>query len=296
MAKSSAPRTTNRRSGPAAAGSAPGRSGALVVAIVLAIALAGMALWFVRGRDATAGAVIVVSIDTLRADRLAIYGYAGARTPVTTALAADAVVFDRAYAHAPQTLPSHASMFTGRLPFEHKVRDNLGFTLEPGAVDAGSALQARRVRDRRLRFRLRPAAGDRHLAGLRPLRRHLPRHGGRPVAGTGAAPGQRHGRRGDDVAADADVTAVLPLPSHLRAAQAMAPPDRFADLDAYDGEVAFSDEHRPARSSPSSARARLVRRRHDRSSLSDHGEGLGDHIEEEHGLFLYDEVDPCSAE
>ena len=242
MAKPSAPRTTHRRSGPAAAGSAPGRPVALVAAIVLAITLAGLALWLVRGRDATAGRVIVVSIDTLRADRLAIYGYAGARTPVTTALAADAVVFDRAYAHAPQTLPSHASMFTGRLPFEHKVRDNLGFTLEPGAVTLAGLFKHAGYATAGFvsAYVLRPETGI--SQGFDSLRRHLSRHGGRPVAGAGAAPWQRYGRRGDDVAADADVAAVLPLPSPLRAAQAMARARRFAGLDAYDGEVAFSDE------------------------------------------------------
>ena len=73
--------------------------------------------------------ILLVTIDTLRADRLPVYGYAAGRTPALTAFARESVVFDRAYVHAPQTLPSHASMFTGHLPFEHNVRDNLGFTL-----------------------------------------------------------------------------------------------------------------------------------------------------------------------
>ena len=76
---------------------------------------------------------LLVVIDTLRADRLAVYGYKSGRTPVLESFANEGVVFDRAYAHAPQTLPSHVSMFTGHLPFEHKVRDNLGFTLTKGA-------------------------------------------------------------------------------------------------------------------------------------------------------------------
>src|SRR5262245_5660894 len=84
------------------------------------------------------GAVVLVSIDTLRADRLPVYGYASGRTPTLDAFAKESVVFDRAYSHAPQTLPSHASIFTGRLPFEHAVRDNLGFTLPSGQTTLSS--------------------------------------------------------------------------------------------------------------------------------------------------------------
>ena len=72
---------------------------------------------------------MLISIDTLRADHLPVYGYTKGRTPVLDALAKESVVFDRAYSHAPQTLPAHTSMLTGLLPFEHGVRDNLGFTL-----------------------------------------------------------------------------------------------------------------------------------------------------------------------
>jgi choline-sulfatase len=288
MAKSSAPRTTNRRSGPAAAGSAPGRSGALVVAIVLAIALAGMALWFVRGRDATAGAVIVVSIDTLRADRLAIYGYAGARTPVTTALAADAVVFDRAYAHAPQTLPSHASMFTGRLPFEHKVRDNLGFTLEPGAVTLAGLFKHAGYATAGFvsAYVLRPDTGisqgfDHYDATF-------------PAMAADRSPAQVQRPGSDTVDAAMAWLRTQTSPRFFLFLHLYEPhkpwraPDRFAELDAYDGEVAFSDE----------LTGKVVAELRSRGwyddatviVLSDHGEGLGDHIEEEHGLFLYDEV------
>ena len=78
-------------------------------------------------RPAPPGPVILISIDTLRADHLSVYGYTKGRTPNIDALARDGAVFDRAYAHAPQTLPSHTSILTGQLPFEHGVRDNIGF-------------------------------------------------------------------------------------------------------------------------------------------------------------------------
>ena len=53
------------------------------------------------------GPIILISLDTLRADHLPAYGYQHVSTPALDALVADAVLFERAYSHAPQTLPSH---------------------------------------------------------------------------------------------------------------------------------------------------------------------------------------------
>nr|MDQ3419437.1 sulfatase-like hydrolase/transferase [Acidobacteriota bacterium] len=62
--------------------------------------------------------VLVVTIDTLRADRVGAFG--GSRlTPALDRLAAGGLRFTRAYAHAPMTLPAHASIFTGLLPPRH---------------------------------------------------------------------------------------------------------------------------------------------------------------------------------
>lgn len=73
-------------------------------------------------------AVILISIDTLRSDRLPAYGYGGVETPALDALRRDSVLFERAYSHVPLTLPSHASILSGVLPPEHGVRDNSGYT------------------------------------------------------------------------------------------------------------------------------------------------------------------------
>src|SRR5262249_49830255 len=75
--------------------------------------------------------VLLVSIDTLRADRLPAYGYARGRTPALDALARRGILFEEAYSHCPLTLPAHASLLTGLLPPRHGVRDNVGFTLKP---------------------------------------------------------------------------------------------------------------------------------------------------------------------
>src|SRR5262249_31642335 len=106
------------------------RHAPVAIAIVLLIAGAIAVAWQYLA-PARPGAIVLISIDTLRADHLPVYGYTKGQTPVLDAFAKESVVFDRAYSHAPQTLPAHASILTGLLPFEHGVRDNLGFTLAP---------------------------------------------------------------------------------------------------------------------------------------------------------------------
>src|SRR5207302_3919441 len=78
---------------------------------------------YARASAPVNGPIVFISIDTLRADHLPLYGYRSIKTPALDALAADGVLFERAYSHAPQTLPAHVSMLSGRLPFETGVRD-----------------------------------------------------------------------------------------------------------------------------------------------------------------------------
>jgi len=68
--------------------------------------------------------VVLITIDTLRADHVGAYGYAAARTPALDGLARDGVRFEQAYAAAPITLTSHASLMTGRYPPGHGARHN----------------------------------------------------------------------------------------------------------------------------------------------------------------------------
>src|ERR1043166_6737405 len=99
-----------------------GIAAAAAGAIAMALALRGARVGGPRP-------VVPLSIDPLRADHLPISGFRGVATPAIDALARRAVVFENAYAHAPQTLPSHVSIMSGRLPFAHGVRDNVGFTV-----------------------------------------------------------------------------------------------------------------------------------------------------------------------
>ena len=90
--------------------------------------------------------VLLVSIDTLRADALGAYGNARARTPWIDRLAREGVRFDAAHAHNVVTLPSHVNMLTGFLPFEHGVRDNNGFRVPKDAKTLAALLKPRGYR------------------------------------------------------------------------------------------------------------------------------------------------------
>ena len=88
----------------------------------------------------TARNLLLITIDTLRADRVGAYGYAPARTRNLDALARDGVRFDRAFATAPITLTSHASLLTGLYPPGHGARHN-GMRLQPGTLTLATLLR-----------------------------------------------------------------------------------------------------------------------------------------------------------
>lgn len=94
------------------------RRAALVAGLVLLTACRG------GEPDAVARHLVVITIDTLRADSVGAYGATAARTPALDGLARDGVRFEHAWATAPITLPSHASLFTGRYPPAHGARHN----------------------------------------------------------------------------------------------------------------------------------------------------------------------------
>jgi arylsulfatase A-like enzyme/Flp pilus assembly protein TadD len=132
------------------------KHGAWLVGIAL-IAAAALGLWL-RSRpprtDADARArlarlrptseqlnLVVVTLDTARADRLGCYGFRDVETPNIDALAREAVVFDHATATVPLTFPSHSSMFTGLVPPHHGVRDNGGFFLDEAKTTLAERLK-----------------------------------------------------------------------------------------------------------------------------------------------------------
>jgi Flp pilus assembly protein TadD len=107
--------------------------GRIVGLVLAAVAASGLATLAVRGLR-TAGvrrdhglSVLLVSIDTLRADALGCYGRRDAATSWIDRLAAAGVRFETAHAHNVVTLPSHANLLSGQYPLRHGVRDNAGF-------------------------------------------------------------------------------------------------------------------------------------------------------------------------
>ena len=81
--------------------------------------------------------LLLVTIDTLRADRLGCYGYSQIETPNLDRIARQGVLFENAVAPTPLTAPSHASMMTGVYPTVHKVRNTGGFVLVSIGSQAG---------------------------------------------------------------------------------------------------------------------------------------------------------------
>ena len=87
------------------------------------------------------GGVVIISIDTCRADHLGCYGYSRKTSPNIDAFAAEGILFNHAVTPIPTTLPSHASMLTGTVPLYHGVRDNDNYRLAASNVTLAEILQ-----------------------------------------------------------------------------------------------------------------------------------------------------------
>ncbi len=253
------------------------------------VAAAAALVWFLREPPLrVSGPIILVSIDTLRADRLPAYGYTGVAAPAIDRLVSDGVLFERAYSHSPQTLPAHASMLTGKLPLEHGVRDNLGFALGPDQTLVPELLAP-------LGYRSAAVVSSYVLRKEVGLSRGFDVYDDRlPAASpeTSIAQVQRDGSDSLAIAEswlDGRGDSPFFLFLHLYEPHTpYAPPERFVRYEPYDGEIAYADE----------IVGNLFDSLRDRGLyddaliilLSDHGEGLGDHGEQEHAIFLYDEA------
>ena len=86
--------------------------------------------------------IMLVTLDTVRADHMPIHGYKGIKTPFMDGLAAEGVVFDNAIAPTPLTLPSHTSILTGNYPLFHGVRNNGDFYASSELVTAAEMFKA----------------------------------------------------------------------------------------------------------------------------------------------------------
>ena len=268
-------------------------SGRFRYTFILALAAFGTCLaalggWrYARASAPVNGPIILVSIDSLRADHLPAYGYQHVTTPGIDTLARDGVVFERAYVHVPQTLPSHAALLTGRLPFENGLRDSSGFVQKPSERQLPAMLRDRGYATAGIvsSYLLRKETGI--SQGFSFFDAEIPARNGASAAAL-----QRDGAESERIAEDwldSVGTSRAFLFLHLsEPGEPHTPPEQYAHYSLYDGEVAYVDE----------LVGRLIKylkahQLYDRSTLiltADHGEGLGDHGEQGHGLFVYSEV------
>jgi len=263
----------------------------LALVVLLAPACGRQAKNAPRAARSAGASVVLVSIDTLRSDHLPLYGARGLETPTLDALAADGVVFERAYSPCPLTLPAHASILTGLDPAGHGVRNNVGFTLDASKHPTlATLLEARGYRTGGAvsAFVLRGATGLASSFELYDDRIDAPADAS--AAGGVQRAGPETMRRAlawlDGIAAGPFFLFVHLYEPHTP----YDPPEPFRSrsASAYDGEIAFAD------SIVGTLVADLKRRSlYDGTLLvvlSDHGEGLGDHGEQEHGILLYREA------
>ena len=113
--------------------------------IVLVILLAGAGICFVVQRRSSVPAirhVVLISLDTCRADYLSCYGYAQPTTPNIDALAGQGYLFSHAMTPIPLTLPAHASMLTGTIPPHHGKHENKDVYFDPSHVTLAALLKA----------------------------------------------------------------------------------------------------------------------------------------------------------
>lgn len=254
----------------------------ILAVAALGTALAALGGWrYARASAPVPGPVILISIDTLRADHLPAYGYRALKAPAIDSLAHDGVVFERAYSHSTQTLPSHAAMMTGRLPFENGVRDDEGASL-----GANERPLAQILRDRGY------ATGGIVSSAL--LRRATGMSRGFDFfdddvpAGDGDLPPafrRRSGAASEDIAErwlNGLGTSRLFLFLHIDEPRSPRAPASYDDaITAADAVVGRFVRYLKAHQLYEQSTILLV---------SDHGEGLGEHGEQEHGLFLYNEA------
>jgi arylsulfatase A-like enzyme/tetratricopeptide (TPR) repeat protein len=261
----------------------------LCLLLVLA-ALAIGAFAVLRGQTPRAN-LLLITLDTVRADHLGAYGYKPGATPALDRLAREGVRFADASTQAPLTGPAHAGILTGVYPTRFGIRDNASTPLPPDAVTLAASLKAAGYRTGAFiaAFILDRAYGFDH--GFEEFDSRFD-----------------HFESGDKLEAERTADEVLKpalawlskLPAnhpffawvHLYDAHTpYTPPPPYTTrfrTHPYDGEIAYVD----------SAVGRLIAKLIEKGvldrtlivAIGDHGESLGEHGEEEHGLFLYDAV------
>jgi arylsulfatase A-like enzyme/Flp pilus assembly protein TadD len=229
--------------------------------------------------------VVLITIDTLRADRLGCYGYTKAQTPNLDRLASEGILFANAVSHVPLTRPSHASIFSGLYPFEHGIHDNIASPLNSKIPVLAETLKQNGYRTAAFvaSFVINSQSG---------LQRGFDQYADRfdpKKQPTDFA--MTLEKRGSEILEEfknwKSTTARAPYFAWLHLYDPhfpYAPPSPYSKSFAdrpYDGEVAYTDEI-----------IGKALKLFDKNTLliltSDHGESLGDHGENAHSYYIYD--------
>jgi arylsulfatase A-like enzyme/tetratricopeptide (TPR) repeat protein len=252
-------------------------------------------VWFLgqgrdrMGRGAMPQNVLLITLDTTRADHLGCYGYGPAKTPNLDALAREGIRFARVYCPAPLTLPSHSSIMTGLYPATHGVRNN-GHPLAPkfrtlaeilkGQGFATAAFVSSFSVDSRFGLGRGFDVYDDTFQPQAPLK-------GANAERRAEETFARFSRWLDRQGGDRFFAWVHYYDPHLP----YDPPSPYREGSPgrpYDGEIAYMDHYVGAVLDRLKAKGVLG------ETLvvvaGDHGEGLGDKVEAGHGIFLYEET------
>jgi arylsulfatase A-like enzyme len=274
------------------------RVGLVVLASAVVAMLGGS--WWRMTRPAPIG-VVLITLDTTRADRLSPYGLMDVSMPHLERLAREGIVFDQASSVAPLTLPAHCSIFTGLFPPRHGVRENADLALASGHTTLAEILQ-------RQGFKTAAFVGSVVLDPERGLKQGFDEYGGvsqTTLKGRATSMAAETRQRRADEVIDAATrwlgrlrqgyggqgSSHFLLWTHLNDPhRPYDPPEPFRSryLDPYIGEIAFAD----------SQIGRLLDALEQRQLLDqtvlivagDHGESLGEHGERDHGIFVYESV------
>jgi arylsulfatase A-like enzyme/Tfp pilus assembly protein PilF len=239
------------------------------------------------GAGAPARDIILITIDTTRADSLGYTGNTRVKTPFIDALAGRGIIFTNAHAHNVVTLPSHVNILTGLFAYQHGVHDNSGFVLDPRYLTVASRLR-------------QGGYTTGAFVGAFPLDSRFGLNQGFDTYDDNYGKGQS---TVDFVEQERRATAVLDAATkwwhekegqkrflwvHLYDPHApYLPPEPFLSAYRYNeylGEIAYVDD------SLSKAIGPILAANPDTLVVltSDHGESLGEHGEKTHGLFAYE--------
>jgi len=257
--------------------------------IMLVILLTGAGIWFVVQQRSSIPAirhVVLISLDTCRADHLSCYGYARPTTPHIDALARQGYLFSHAMTPIPMTLPAHASMLTGTIPPHHGKHENKDVHFDPSHVTLAALLKTKG-------YRTGAFVGSQILNGRFGLNRGFDTYHDRFAQRGQSRP--RSERRAEEVNRVAFAwlekqkdNPVFLFLHYYDPHDTYDPPEPFATTfkeSPYAGEIAYTDH------CIGQVVAKLKSLDMYESSLiiitSDHGEMLGEHGEITHMYFIY---------